>query len=138
MRYFIDTSAFVALADRADQYHQSATRFFREEVGPSDQLHTSNFVIDETITRLRSASGYQIAVTFAEKAYSTHVYQIHTVDRELEHEALKLLRRFHDHELSFTDCTTAALASRLSTRHLFAYDHVFQQIGYVLVPNPWS
>lgn len=123
------------MADRTDQYHSSATRFFREQVGPSDQLHTSNYVIDETITRLRVSAGYHAAMKFAESAYVSLTHQINAVDRALELEALKLFRRYHDHDLSFTDCTTMAFSNRLSIMHLFVYDKVFRNLGYTLVPG---
>ncbi len=135
MKYFIDTSAFVALADRTDQYHSTAISFFKDQVGPSDPLHTSNYVLDETIARLRVSAGYHAALVFAESAHASRRHQIHQVDRDLELEALRLFKRYRDHDFSFTDCTTLALLDRLSITHLFAYDKVFRAVGYSLVPN---
>ncbi len=135
MRYFIDTSALIALADRSDQYHASATDFFREEIDPSDQIYTSNYVLDETITRLRVSAGYHTAEKFAEFIYSSKTHQIQAVDREIEREALRFFKQYHDHEFSFTDCTTLVFLHRLAIPQLFAYDRVFQNVGCSLVPG---
>lgn len=131
----MDTSAFVALADRADQHHASAARFIREQVTPADQLHTSNYVLDETITRLRVSAGYRAAAAFAEKAFTTRSYQRHVVDADVEADAFRVFTRYSDHDLSFTDCTTIVWLERLSITQVFAYDRAFQAVGYQLVPG---
>lgn len=135
MRYFIDTSAFVALSDRTDQYHLSAIRFFKEQIHPDDQLYTSNYVVDETITRLRVGANHYAAVKFADSIYTTHTHSISVIDHAIELAALRLFKQYHDHDFSFTDCTTMVLLNQLAIPFLFAYDKASRNVGYHLVPS---
>ena len=65
MKCFIDTSALIALADRTDQYHAQASRFL-QAASAAPEFHTSNYVLNEVITRLRFTAGVRVAVDFAE------------------------------------------------------------------------
>ena len=74
-------------------------------------------------------------MAFAEMIFASRFHQIHTVDREVELTALRLFKRYHDHDLSFTDCTTLVFLDQLSIHQIFAYDQVFKNVGYHLVPG---
>ncbi len=68
MRLFIDTTALVATEDKDDTNHKKAVQF-RDKVGRSEtpfgKLFTSNYVVDETLTLLRTHCGHSVAVAFA-------------------------------------------------------------------------
>ncbi len=57
-RFFVDTGAWYALADKKDPDHEQAERFFRNNKIP---LLTTNFIFDETITLLRNRLGWSVA-----------------------------------------------------------------------------
>ena len=132
MRIFIDTSALIALADRSDQYHQRAKAFV--QAARAVEFHTSTYILDETITRLRFTAGVQVAVKVAESLWESRLYQIHPVDQPIERAALAILKKFSDQRLSFTDCTTIALMDRVGLERIFAFDDDFRKVGYLLVP----
>ena len=134
MRLFIDSSAFIALADSADQDHQAAARFFRE-CPPGTQFHTSNHIFSETVTRLRRTAGHLAALRWGKTTLESRQTVRHYVDQELEREALKIFERYHDHPLSFVDCTTLVLLQRLGADRIFTFDHDFQRLGYSIVPG---
>ncbi len=54
---FVDTSAWMALFTRRDQYHGDADRIFRQAVASKRQLLTTNLVLAET-HRLASSQGW--------------------------------------------------------------------------------
>lgn len=133
MKLFLDTSAFVALHDRSDSLHDEAKRYF-ESLTASDRLFTSNYVTDETITRLRYAVGHLAAVTFAEAILKTRLISTFYIDTDVERAAMGFLKKYKDKKLSFTDCTTMALARDHGMDAVFAFDDDFAKAGFRTVP----
>lgn len=133
MKLFVDTSALIALADRTDQYHVQASRFV-QSVSAVPEFHTSTYILNEVITRLRFTAGVVAALNFAESIRASRLHQIHLVDRRIEDHALAVLRKYADHPLSFTDCTTIVLMEQLRLTRIFAFDDDFRKVGYLLVP----
>lgn len=134
MKLFIDSSAFIALADSRDQDHRAATKFFRE-CPPNTQFHTSNHIVSETITRLRRTAGHQAALRWGGATLESRQTIRHYADETTEREALRLFERYHDHLLSFVDCTTLVFLKQLGLDRIFSFDRDFQHVGYVLVPG---
>ncbi len=133
MRIFIDTSAFIALEDRSDARHARAKRFW-ETLVSSDRLVTSNYVVDETLTRLRYTVGPEAALAFAEAVLKSRLIAVRYVDREWEAAALALMRKFRDQRLSFTDCTSLAFMRAERFDAIFAFDDDFPRCGPRAVP----
>lgn len=61
---FIDTGAWIALYERKDQHHKDACSIFKELQWQRERLYTTDYVIDETVTRLRYDAGHWAAVEF--------------------------------------------------------------------------
>lgn len=133
MKLFVDSSAFIALADADDRDHKAATTFLHE-CQADTQFHTSNYVVAETITRLRRVVGHRAALQWAKAALASRETIRHYGDDALEREALRLFERYHDHPLSFVDCTTVALLQQLHIDRIFTFDRDFQRLGYTNVP----
>jgi len=133
LRLYFDTSAFIALNDRSDGRHPQAREFYETLTG-ADRLLTSNFVIDETVTRLRCTIGVGEALAFADAVLKGKLYSVLYVDQELERAALAVMKRFRDKRLSFTDCTTIALVQSRKLDAVFAFDDDFAKAGLPVVP----
>lgn len=133
MKVFVDTSAFVALHDRSDQKHGQAKGFF-DNLTTADRLFTSNYIVDETITRLRYVTGHAAAVTFADHFFASKIFSIFYIDEEMEKQALKVLKKFRDKKLSFTDCASMALVHDSGLDAIFAFDDDFRAAGFRTVP----
>lgn len=58
---FIDTSGFYALMDRSDKNFQKAKIIWESLLEKEIALHTSNYVIVETIALLQSRLGFEAA-----------------------------------------------------------------------------
>lgn len=134
MRLFIDTSAFVALGDRGDRNHSAAKGFYRG-LTSGDRLYTSNYVADETITRLRYTAGHGPAIRFADTVLESRLWSVQYVDRDREKAAVEVLRKYGDQRLSFTDCTTVALVRELRLDAVFAFDEDFVRVGLKTLPR---
>jgi predicted nucleic acid-binding protein len=57
------------------------------------------------------------------------------VSNEIEHAAWEVFERFNqDKEWSFTDCTSKVVMENLGIQHVFAFDHHFDQMGFLRLP----
>jgi predicted nucleic acid-binding protein len=137
MRIFIDTSAFIALEDRSDRQHPAAKEFYLS-LTRADRLFTSNYVLDETAARLRYTIGLDAAVRFLETMLASRLVRTLTVGPDADKEALGVMKRFKDKRLSFTDCTTIALARTHGIEGVFAFDDDFAGQRFRLLPVPRS
>lgn len=132
-RLFVDTGAWLALADRRDSHHLRAVRFYAERAGRVRWI-SSNFVMDELATRLSSLQGPAAAVDFIRKLRDRPGHQVLDIDSGLFDHALALMLKFADHQLSFTDCTSFALMRDLGIAEAFAFDRDFADCGFTLAP----
>jgi len=137
VRLFLDTSAFVAIEDLDDANHRRAVEF-REKIRrgntPFKTLHTSNYVVDETLTLLRFHCGHHVAVTFRKSLETSKLVGVLWVTEALEKAACNIFEKHSDKEYSFTDCTSFALMDSEAIRNAFTFDEHFSQQGYNIVP----
>jgi predicted nucleic acid-binding protein len=137
-RVLIDTSAWDALEDRSDSNHAAAVRYralLRQERRP---LYTTNFVLDECYTLLLLNVGYTRTVAFKRTTDRMQVGGILTVvhiSEEFEKAAWEVFEQFNqDKTWSFTDCTTKVVMDSVGIQHVFAFDHHFEQMGFIRLP----
>ena len=119
-RVFVDTSAWVALLNKSDQYFQDAIKVYSDlaEV----RLFVSNFVIGETYTWLRCKVSYEIAFSFltaTHKKVELSQAEIIYADTSLEQSALNLLERYKDQRMSFTDALSFSIMNKLKSMTFF-------------------
>lgn len=50
---FVDTGAWIALTDRSDRHHAEAVAIYKSLRQGRERFVTTDYVIDETVTRLR-------------------------------------------------------------------------------------
>ena len=134
---FVDTSAWDALADKGDQHHLNAIRF-RDKIAGRCKLFTSNYVLDELFTLLLLNIGYVPTTAYKEKLdilIAEHVLYVIWIDDVVAMEAWDLFERYNVDKLwSFTDCTSYAVMKRLNISEVFAFDHHFEQMGFIRFP----
>jgi predicted nucleic acid-binding protein len=131
---FADTSALLAVLDRSDALHRKAAEWFREHIA-SSSLHTTDFVMDEVLTRLSSLRGPEPALRFAGSFMDDPRVTVVFVDRALFQAGVKEMRRYRDQSLSFTDCISFAVMRALGLRDAFSLDADFTRCGFHCVPE---
>lgn len=99
---------------------------------------TSDFVLDETATRLRGSIGAVDAVRFVQTVLASRLYTVLPVDADTFEAALRLMVEFADHPLSLTDCSSFALMQSLGIGRAFGFDADFEHCGFELLPGPGS
>ncbi len=125
---FVDTSFWVALTGRTDQWHDEAVQLFKQH--GLQPLLTSNQVRGETWTLLRRRRGHRDSVAFLDLIERSKRLTIASVSEKLEQEALRWLRRHDEREYSFVDATSFALMRSLKIRDALAFDGDFSASGF--------
>lgn len=63
---FVDTGAWIAIYKRNDRHHREAMAIYNNLRDRETQLLTTDYVIDEAVTRLRYDTNHSVAVAFLE------------------------------------------------------------------------
>ena len=132
---FVDSGAWIALVSQGDQHYNDAVTIFNDLIQQRTQLLTTDYVIDETATRLRYKVNHSIAVQFLNLIESSKVtgrLTVTEIDSALFQEAERLFRQYDTAELSFTDCTSFAVCQQYNISEAFAFDQDFTIIGIIL------
>ena len=132
MRLFVDTSAWLALNNKNDQYHDEAVSKITKVRQQKIQLVTSEYVFDESVTIIRYRISHRAAVAFGDALISSNVASIEDITNEERLKAWVLFKKYRDKDLSFTDCTSFALMVKLKLQKAFSFDDHFKQVGFEL------
>jgi predicted nucleic acid-binding protein len=130
---FVDTSAFLALYVKRDQYHRQASKIFPSLPRP---FSTSNHVVDELATLLGRIAGYRYAADRVDDVYASESIDVLSSTRNDEVEAIRWMRKFADKEISFTDCISFAMMRRVGIRTAFTFDRHFRDAGFQIIDTP--
>ena len=130
---FIDTGAFLARWLSHDSQHRAAIRTWQGLAGVA--LYTSNHVLDETLTLLARRATHRFAVDKAESIFASNALEILYATREDELEALPVLRKYADQQVSFTDCVSFVLMKRYRITTAFTFDRHFRMAGWKSIPE---
>ena len=129
MKIFLDTGAFLALADEDDRYHSAAKPIYTELIQSKAQLFTSNFVLSETYTLIRSKVSHPAAIEFMRHLDQTGIKALR-VGETIEQTAKTIFMRYDDKDFSFVDCASFALIDHHRLDHAFAFDGHFRQYRF--------
>ena len=132
---FVDTGAWIALTDRSDQYHTEAKQIYAQLKQQRLRLITTDYIIDETVTRLRYDSSHLIAVRFLDlmnQAEQTMVLRRISITPSILQTAIALFRQYDTVALSLTNCTSFAVCKQYNIAQAFAFDEHFLMRGIVL------
>ena len=128
---FVDTGAWFAAVVPWDANHAAAATWFERNERP---LITTDYVVDETLTLLRSRGEGQRAITLGERFFGGQLATVHLLSSDQIAAAWQIFRRFHDKPWSFTDCTSKVVMERLGITTAFAFDRHFAQFGLLVAP----
>jgi len=133
-KVFIDTSAFIALNDKSDQYFQKASKYLLSEINNlSLTFYTSNLVIAETYTRLLYKTHFRAAQQFLETIAIIDIDVLYS-DNELEQSAKYFLTKYANLKISYTDAVSFAIMTKKNIPSAFSFDKHFEIAGFQLKP----
>lgn len=127
---FVDTSAFKALVDPRDDFHKLAVERWNYMTENGIKSVTSNFILDESYTLIRTKCNLKVCQTFRTMLGDST-------------ERIKVMRTSLGDELSawdwfdadwsglsFTDCTCFSMMRRLDLSTFFGFDKHFKRAGF--------
>ena len=127
---FADTGGWFALFVPEDINHVTALAWFARQRQP---LLTTDYVVDETLTLLRSRGQADVALNLGEQFFNGSLATIYYLTEDDIRASWQVFTRYADKEWSFTDCTSKFIMEKLDITEAFAFDQHFRQFGAVVV-----
>jgi uncharacterized protein len=134
----VDSGAWIALLSRADQHAAAAKERYRTFSSEGVRLVTTNYIVDETATRLRYGAGLDAALAYRrmlDDSVKARRLRITWIDETIERESWRVLEQYRDVTLSLTDATTAVTARRTRIEEIFGFDRDFEALGMLVLPG---
>lgn len=131
-RAFVDTSAYYALTDSRDTFHQPALAIRDRLISERWRLFTTNCILAEAHALLLTRLGRTIAlrVLYEIDRSTTTVLRVSPAD---EQRARGILTQYNDKDFSLTDATSFAVIERFGISYAFAFDRNFAQYGLAIL-----
>jgi hypothetical protein len=129
---FVDTGAWFATFVPSDGNGLVARRWWEDNREP---LVTTDFVLDELLTLLKSRGNAQRAIALGRDLLDGSLGRLERVTEDDLHAAWLLFRAHQLSDWSFTDCTSCAVMRRLGITTVFAFDEHFREMGFDVVPE---
>jgi len=131
-RIFVDTSFFKGLVDQEDDFHSDSLNILTKLQSGSYELISSNYILDETYTLLRTHCELKDAVDFHD-GLGSGLLNVSLFRIEIDDEILAW-KLFNEpwSKLSFTDCTSFAVMKRLDLKEVATFDQHFTRAGFTI------
>lgn len=134
-RVFVDTGAWLALADSNDGLHEAAVAAYPLILQKDTRLVTTNLVIGETYNLIRRRLGHSPAIRFLQSLRVSPRLDKYYSTAEWEKAAEHLLQRYADQDFSFVDAVSFAMMQSEEISQAFAFDKHFLTAGFLLLPG---
>jgi predicted nucleic acid-binding protein len=125
---FVDTSAFYALMDRSDSYHEKAKKLWIFLLNEAIYFKTTNYIIIETLALMQNRLGFEAA-----HLYSSDILElvdILWVDEPRHNLAFELWLSLGRKKLSLVDCVSFITMRHFRLENVFGFDRHFDQQGF--------
>ncbi len=130
MKVFIDTSAWLALEDRSDQFHSQAVKIADSLKKEHIPWITSEYVFLETVTLIRLRVSHHAAILFGEALLQSRLVEVVEIDAALRQKTWQAFKQYSDKKFSLVDCSSFALMREFNLTRVFSFDHHFDQMSF--------
>ena len=132
---FVDTAAWVAMADGADRMGAS-TRTARDRwLADGGWLLTTDYVVAETLTVLRVRLGIDAAEAWWTQIADSQRLRWEVIDPSRAEKARAIFFRYRDNAFSFVDCTSVVVMREVRATDALTVDDHFRQMGFDVLPE---
>ncbi len=131
---FVDTSGWVASANRADLRHADMIRARDDWMSQGGMMVTTDYVVDEALTHMRTRFGLSVAEAWWEEIEFSERVRLEWVGSDRAAKAREMFFRHRDKEYSFTDCTSFVVMKELKLNQTLTTDKHFTQAGFQVLP----
>lgn len=129
----VDTSGFYALLVPRDRMHRRASEFMEQAARVRCRFVTTDHVLDETATLLRTRGLDRFTPVLFELVENSRAIRIEWTNPERFRETRAFFLRHADKAWSFTDCLSFVVMRELGLREALSTDNHFRQAGLTLL-----
>jgi len=130
-KLFVDTGACLAKEVQRDQHHLEAITSWNQLADSPEALYTSEHCVDETASLLARRTSYTFAADWGMDLLECGITILQAEPTDWV-TSLRLMRKFGDQKVSFTDCLSFTLMKRHRIRSVFGFDHHFTAAGFTI------
>mgnify|MGYP001619526279 CR=1 FL=1 len=131
---FVDTSAWVALADSDDINHRKAVAVYPTLLKKHRSLFTTNLIVAKTYILILRTMGHEAAIKFFESINaSSRIIRICSTE-DIEREAERILKKYSDQDFSYTDAVSFVVMNKQRIKKAFCFDTHFETMRFIKIP----
>jgi uncharacterized protein len=137
--YFADTSFWMALSRKRDQYYEHAAAWNQFVIRTRNSIVTTEAVLWEWLNGFSDSSTRAVAAEGYRLAHADARIEVVPFEPELIDSAVRLYRTRPDKDWSLTDCLSFVVMARRHLTEALTTDGHFEQAGIkvaMLVPPP--
>ena len=127
---FVDTGAWVALRYGRDQHHSRATTLLRRLRDQGLGLVTTEWVLAESVTLLKSRGAVDHAIALGESIQAGRLGYLVESTAERRRRAWELFVRYRERRVGWVDCASFAAMEELGLTQCFGFDEDFARAGF--------
>jgi predicted nucleic acid-binding protein len=131
---FVDTSCLYALLDKTEASSPVAMRVVGRLARMGTKLVVSDYVLTETVNLANARSGHFLASRVIDLIEQSKAIRLEWIGEPRFERAKTYFRKHHDHDFSFTDCTSFVLMTELRITQALTMDRHFVEAGFNIVP----
>lgn len=132
-RVFFDTWGWVAIAHRSDTHHKEAFPFYKTFLLNKGLPVTTDYVLAETITLLRSKTepdGVTLFIETVLSAVKEDRIQLERINENRWEKAWTLSKKFSDKPfISFVDFSSFSIMKEIGVLEVLTADKHFEEVG---------
>ena len=127
--YFADTSFWIALSSKRDQYHSRAIAWHAAVMRSGSRIVSTEAVLWEWLNALADVTTRGMAAEGYRRVHADKRIEVVPFDPELNGAAVDLYRSRDDKDWSLTDCQSVVVMERRRLSEALTADHHFEQAG---------
>ena len=130
---FIDTSAFYAIIDRSDIFHEQSGEAWSLLLQTDKVSHNQQLRHSWNNTLLQNRIGQKAALIFNNDIL--RVVDVHWITQIIHESSVELWKNLGRRNLSLVDCSSFILMGQTQCSEAFSMDRHFTDQGYTLLPE---
>lgn len=137
MTCLIDSSAWLAIANRDDPNHHRARDYFKELLEKNAKIVTNNAIIDETLQKIKAQLGNDLAKKFMniiDESVITVNLRVDWISRRTRKSAINQYLRSSDNSLELKYFFIHETLKRKKVDIIFGFDEKLNGFGLPLMP----
>jgi uncharacterized protein len=131
MKVLVDTGVFISFFDSTDDKHEEAVLLLQEIEALKISMFVSDYILDELWTRMLYDAGDRLAIKvmdILQKDIKEQKLGMLFIDKTIFESSIDVFKKYSEHIISFTDCTTYSLYQYLHFDEIITFDRDFKKL----------